>query len=45
MDITLVAAAGVALLGAVVAAIFLPSSATTIELAAVEEFAEPALAA
>jgi EmrB/QacA subfamily drug resistance transporter len=45
MDITLVAAAGVALLGAVVAAIFLPSSATTIESAAVEEFAEPALAA
>jgi hypothetical protein len=44
MDITLVAAAGVALLGAAVAAIFLPSSATATE-PAVETLAEPALAA
>src|SRR5262249_1165085 len=45
MDITLMASARVTLLAAVVPATPPPPSATTTEPAAVEEFAEPALAA
>jgi hypothetical protein len=45
MDITLLAAAGVALVGAAVAAILLPSAASTTEPATLEEIAQPALAA